>query len=100
MAMACGTAAEALPLDTFDLLADVNTGLHDSNPPLRTAHLPALDLRISCRSDTDPLDCTLFHGYLINVTEEHTREAKLHSALAQLTGQGKSGTEGIDISEL
>lgn len=100
MAMAWGTAAKALPLDTFDLLADVNTGLHGSNPPPRTAHLPALDLRISCRSDTDPFDHVLFHGYLINVTEEHALEAKLHSALAQRTGQGKSGTEGIDIAEL
>jgi len=63
-------------------------------------HLPALDLRISFWSDTDPFGHVLFHGYLVNVTEEYTREAKLRFALAQLTGQGDSNTQGVDMPEL
>lgn len=63
-------------------------------------HLPALDLRISHWSDIDPFGNILFHGYLINVTEENAREAKLRYALEQLTGQGSSNPEGIDIPDL
>jgi len=48
----------------------VAVAMHRSERP----HLPALDLRISYWSETDPFGHILFHGYLINVAEEYARE--------------------------